>query len=597
MRFSLYFNLMFASTLRRLKRRPKALILVLLILGLSTTRLQADLISLIRADQCETIIEVYVEENKLRAVLEIGEEDLNKFFPWLPENLTLDAYTQLSPEDLERFSKEIFSIQADGRLVLAELSSINAAPRTYRSSLYTGKLDTLNTKISKRVLAMELTYKVKSPKNLIFSPPLYEGQKTTRANIGFIAYHNRLPVNDLRYLSQREKLSLNWDDPWYSEFENINLRRHHQNSMMSFLYMESFEVRHEILVRIKDLDPWLDLGYQTNDQIKKEDLDRILDSVSSFLIRHNPVVIDGKALQANLDKARYVQVSLAGIQVLETAQDLDYNSAIAGIIFSYPVQGLPKSVKMNWELWSENIQSVPCLMTDPAGPMPYDISTTDPVLVWTNHLKNYKDPTVDLTPVEPVMLKLPYLSLIIGALLVFIFLRDRKIGRKRWWTYGALFVLALLLFVVHVDLRLPLKKRAGLSQRSAYPLVSSLLENTYRAFDYKDRETVYDKLSQSADGEVLNQIYLDHLNSMTIERAAGARASIQQMELSSVEVLAEEEDFIPVRARWTASGTVGHWGHQHLRTNQYEAILGLRAIDDFWKIVSVELIEEERVYP
>ena len=131
-------------------------------------------------------------------------------------------------------------------------------------------------------------------------------------------------------------------------------------------------------------------------------------------------------------------------------------------------------------------------MTDPAGPMPYDISTADPVLVWTNHLKNYKDPTVDLTPVQPVMLKLPYLSLIIAALLVFIFFRDRKIGRKRWWTYGTIFVLALLLFVVHVDLRLPLKKRAGLSQRSAYPLVSSLLENTYRAFDYKDRETVYD---------------------------------------------------------------------------------------------------------
>ena len=47
---------------------------------------------------------------------------------------------------------------------------------------------------------------------------------------------------------------MDWEDPWYSRFENKALKRWQQSGMMTFLYIEPFEVRHETLVRVKDME-------------------------------------------------------------------------------------------------------------------------------------------------------------------------------------------------------------------------------------------------------------------------------------------------------------------------------------------------------
>jgi hypothetical protein len=43
------------------------------------------------------------------------------------------------------------------------------------------------------------------------------------------------------------------------------------------------------------------------------------------------------------------------------------------------------------------------------------------------------------------------------------------------------------------------------------------------------------------------------------------------------------------------SGSVGHWGHIHTRTNQYEAQLTVRAIDGAWKFTDLQLLQEQRI--
>jgi hypothetical protein len=40
---------------------------------------------------------------------------------------------------------------------------------------------------------------------------------------------------------------------------------------------------------------------------------------------------------------------------------------------------------------------------------------------------------------------------------------------------------------------------------------------------------------------------------------------------------------------------VGHWGHIHQRINQYEARVVVKALDGVWKIVDLELLQEERL--
>ena len=64
---------------------------------------------------------------------------------------------------------------------------------------------------------------------------------------------------------------------------------------------------------------------------------------------------------------------------------------------------------------------------------------------------------------------------------------------------------------------------------------------------------------------------------------------------------AERQDGTPLaytlRGQWTAMGTVGHWGHIHIRKNLYDALVTLAGVDGNWRITALEILEEKRVEP
>jgi len=43
------------------------------------------------------------------------------------------------------------------------------------------------------------------------------------------------------------------------------------------------------------------------------------------------------------------------------------------------------------------------------------------------------------------------------------------------------------------------------------------------------------------------------------------------------------------------SGTVSHFGHQHVRQNKYDARVGVVQVAGQWKIASIEVLALERV--
>ena len=44
-------------------------------------------------------------------------------------------------------------------------------------------------------------------------------------------------------------------------------------------------------------------------------------------------------------------------------------------------------------------------------------------------------------------------------------------------------------------------------------------------------------------------------------------------------------------------GTVGHWGHVHVRKNKYDATITVEPVNGAWKIIGMELFDETRVDP
>jgi hypothetical protein len=77
------------------------------------------------------------------------------------------------------------------------------------------------------------------PSSLTFVSP-GRSDPSKLASVGFVVYHKGLPVNDFRYLGAPETLDLNWEDPWFSEFRNRNLRRQYYSPIQGFLYVDNF---------------------------------------------------------------------------------------------------------------------------------------------------------------------------------------------------------------------------------------------------------------------------------------------------------------------------------------------------------------------
>ena len=146
-----------------------------------------------------------------------------------------------------------------------------------------------------------------------------------------------------------------------------------------------------------------------------------------------------------------------------------------------------------------------------------------------------------------------------------------------------------------LDISVPSRVRAPSGEEAA-PTIHALLYNIYRALDFRDEEIVFDRLAQSLSGDVLERVYLEMRKGLRLKNQGGARVRVREVDL--LEVVPTEADAprtLCYRTRWNATGSVGHWGHTHMRTNQYDAEVTLAPIKGQWKIADIEILQEERV--
>jgi len=460
----------------------------------------------------------------------------------------------------------------------------------------------------KRVLYAELSYPFSErPQQLTIIPPLDDAGQPI-VTIGFIVYHKAVPVIDFRYLGAPAQLTLDWDDPWYSRFKNPNLKRHHKSALMSFLYVEPYEVRHEILTRVRDLEAWMELGLRGDEYIELDELEPLKQRIGAFLLGKNPVLIDGESHKPILDRTNYVKLALTGIRLMEQPERLEIDTAIVGVIITYLTAGMPRQVTVDWELFTDQVDRVPATATDPAGPLPTFLTPDANVHQWTNFLKNYSLPTVQTVAVAGSLgeIRLPWLSVICALLalpLIVWITHRRRQGQSIKLPLTGIVVLIIAGTLAYpfarVTMARPTVIASELQPEQAQELLQVLLKNVYRAFDFRAEEDVYDKLAISVSGDLLAELYLQNRRSFSIQQAGGAQAKIQSVEIQNA--IAKRLDDRPlayaIQGNWTAQGTVGHWGHVHARRNRYDAIVTVEASDGAWKITDLELLAEQRIDP
>ena len=577
------------------------LALVILVVAGAPGTVRADAIVVTKAMTASTIAEIFVEEGSVRVELEIGIADLGGFRNLMPD----DIYERMGfdPEPFEarllRFMKEDWTVSlSDGSLVAGRLDSLAVRPRIRRDEITGEPMVETDGEVEAVVFAV-LRYGLSGrPESLTFGIRSRGDGRFAAATVGFVVYHEGLPVTDFRYLGVSETLHLDWKDPWYSRFENRNLRRRLDSPLSAFIYIENYEVRKEIIARPRDLQQWVDLGIEGLDTIPAAAQEEIKTRVAAFFADRAPVTIDGRTPEPVLDRIHFLRRTLRNTRVVDPPEDLPAVSATLGIIYVYPVDSLPDDVTMAWELFTDRINRVPTSSTDEAGGMPYFLTPDDSVLHWQNFLTNPTIPVLTAISRPSRGFPVPVLSVLCLAALVVLLVRSSREGRYRRPKFALAVVVLLAASVALLPvakIAVPVPGLTGMSPTETESVVAGLLTNVYRAFDYRDEEVIYDTLERSAAGDLLTGIYLETRKALELQSQGGARVKVKDVDLSSVVARPADGGGFVAECTWTVSGSVGHWGHLHTRRNQYDALLTIQEVDGVWKITDLNLLEERRV--
>jgi hypothetical protein len=571
--------------------------------GLPGPSARADWINLTGAETAPNIAEIYVEDDRVRVVFEAYWGDLETFHDLLPdaslENLATGR--QATPAHQYRFVSEIFRfVTESGQELPAEVKLVEPRLRKDRYSPFAGMINPITRRPlreapeDKRVVYGEIDYPFTTPpKTLTIVPPL-DAQGVAVVDIGFIAYHKAVPIIDFRHLSGLATVNLDWSDPWYTRFDNPNLKRHHKSALMSFLYMEPNQVRHEVLTRVKDLEAWLDLGLGKDDRIEPEEWQGLQERVGAFLLAKNPVLIDGEPIRPSFTRAEFVSVGLRGIQVIEEPIRLDISTAIMGVILTYPTETLPDRVTAKWELFTDQIQRVPTTAIDPAGPFMTFVDPEDPTIEWQNHLIDYRPPTIEAVPLgADQKLRLPAVTIVLLLVAIgaggfafkpLLFARAVWIGATVTCVLGA----ATLSSLAIVELENPF---AGPPDHTtAGQIVARLAANLHNALREPEPAKLHDALAVSIAEPQSAAVLPEVRRALAIQIQGGGIARVDAIDDVVVKDIQDLEAGFRTLAEWTAEASAGHWGHAHRRRLRFTALMELMPVDDTWKLVGLTVV-------
>ena len=365
--------------------------------------------------------------------------------------------------------------------------------------------------------------------------------------------------------------------------------------VQSFVNVEAFEVRHEVLVRLLGVAGRVDV--EAGRELAVERQDAVKDLVRDMVAERASVAIDGSTVEPTDVRSDFLLLDATGALPRRSPVPEVVEAAWLGVTTVYMTATTPREVSVRWSAF-DLVDSIPATVTDPESSRSIVLSAEKPVLEWINELEEDPAPVVTAVAVEPATVWVPVWSLLpLGGALILGWAALR--GRRRELSIAGVRVLvagALLLAPAGgATMALPFSRSvpdaAGVKR-----ILSGVLPNVYRAFEFPTESAVYDRLALSVTGETLTEVYLENRRSVEMEERGGARVRIEAVEVVEVDsVEPGDPDGFVADAVWSVGGTVTHFGHRHFRQNRYDARVTVVPEDGRWKIRSIEILDEQRV--
>jgi hypothetical protein len=372
-------------------------------------------------------------------------------------------------------------------------------------------------------------------------------------------------------------------------------------AVQSFLAVEPFEIRHEVMLRIAAMENELALSDAATIDVSSQP--ELLQQLADLVLSSTQLEVDGAAPEAVVRRADFMTVDPTGALPRANPVPEEVREAVVGIVVAYPTPGMAERASLTWSRFPGIDGAVAATVIDPETVESQVLTAAQPAVAWENNLLEDPIPAVEEIPVEPARLPVPILSLPLILLAVAFLvagLRGHKlIGMRPSASVAAarvLLALGLLVGpVVQTAVALPGSAGRTPSERQARRILAGLLPNIYRALEYREEGAIYDRLAVSVTGETLTDVYLEHSRALELEERGGAQARVEAVEVLEAADVESRGDGFAVRSMWTVGGMVTHFGHRHFRQNRYDAVIEIVPVDEVWRIRSIEVLDQERV--
>ncbi len=540
----------------------------------------ADLVSPYGGETAPNFVELSVQPDHVRVLLEVDLSDYPTFV--IPDNGSGTSLAERTGQNLQ--------IWADEEKLISTTNTIDVRPRISRktaaSALYQPRPRSENVVF----VDMQFPFNGK-PERITFIPPL-SPDGIPLASLGVVAEHMGVPVTDYRYLSQAETMLPDWDDPWFSKFENPNLTRHHKSPMMSFLAMEPRVVRHEIILRLKDFETWADLGLGAAERLTPNDVARIKSGVSDFLATKNPLAVDGKPMKPETVQVSRIEVGAEGLRVLPDEAEANRKTMLLGVVLSYPVATLPNRVDLAWELFPDGLDVIPITLSDPAGAVPSQIYAADPVVNWNNHLKTWSNPKSGPVVVKVAgVAQVPSIAFGLGflCLVCAYYSLQRKNGQRLilLGLTGAFGAAAIVTYSLSNPSTAPNPDEIATRQ-----IVEGLVTNIGTTMLETRNENAIAAMEPYVEAINRDKVQAEMQRGLSVTLPSGAMARVEAISDLNVEsfTTGEDRNQHQVLANWTAHVSGGHWGHLHRQAVSYRGLLDVSRHGDHWMLDDLTII-------
>ena len=367
-------------------------------------------------------------------------------------------------------------------------------------------------------------------------------------------------------------------------------------TVQSFLAVEPFEVRHEVMLRLEGLA--VGLGLDPADTLDIDAQPALTERLAELVLDHAQVQVDGASSPGLVRRADFMTVDSTGALPRTFALPESVGEAIVGVVVAYPTDGIPEALSLIWDDFPTAGGSIPATVIDPESLRSVTLTAEEPTLTWENALVEDPVPTVEAVEVEPTRLPVPLLSLPLLALSAGLLIVGLRRRTARGCVAAARVLMAAAFIVGPVGqtaVALPGSAGRAPSERQARRILAGLLPNIYRAMEFRDEALIYDRLEVSVTGETLIDVYLEQRRALAMEERGGAQARVEAVEVLEARDIEAHDRGFGVRSIWTVGGMVTHFGHRHFRQNRDDARIEVVPGAGTWKIHSLEVLEQDRV--